>query len=156
MYSKTKRENQHKTFFCMACLQNFTTKEVLSNHEKQCLLINGCQAVSYESTKTKFTNYGKQLPIPFKTYADTECFLKRANSYEGEYTINYQEHFPLSIAAKIVCIDDRFTLPTIIFKREKCVNKFIKWVINQNKWIKEIITNHFNKELITTTQDEET
>ena len=117
----------------MACLQNFTTKEVLSNHEKQCLLINGCQAVSYESTKTKFTNYGKQLPIPFKTYADTECFLKRANSYEGEYTINYQEHFPLSIAAKIVCIDDRFTLPTIIFKREKCVNKFIKWVINQNK-----------------------
>ena len=63
---------------------------------------------------------------------------------------------PLSIDAKIVCIDDRFTLPTIIFKRQKCVNKFIKWVINQNKWIKEIITNHFNKELITTTQDEET
>ena len=40
---------------------------------------------------------------------------------------------PLSIDAKIVCIDDRFTLPTIIFKRQKCVNKFIKWVINQNK-----------------------
>ena len=137
IYSKTKRENQYKTFFRMACLQNFSTEEVLSNHKK-------------------FTNYGKQVPIPFKTYADTERFLKRANSYEGEYTINYQEHFPLSIAAKIVCIDDRFTLPTIIFKREKCVNKFIKWVINQNKWIKEIITNHFNKELITTSQDEET
>ena len=31
----------------------------------------------------------------------------------------------------------------------------LNWVINQNKRIKEIITNHFNKELIMTTQDEE-
>ena len=42
-----------------------------------------------------------------------------------------------------------------MFKGKKCVNEFIKWVINQNKRIKEIITNHFNKELIMTTQDEE-
>ena len=55
----------------------------------------------------------------------------------------------------MVSIDDRFTLPAIIFKGEKCVNKFIKLVINQNKRIKEIISNHFNKELIVTSQDEE-
>ena len=35
------------------------------------------------------------------------------------------------------------------------INLLVKWVINQNKRIKEIITNHFNKELIMTTQDEE-
>ena len=69
--------------------------------------------------------------------------------------MKYQEHFPNSIGAKLVCIDDRFTLPVIIFKGDDCVNKFIWWVINQNKRIKEIITNHFNKELIMTTQDEE-
>ena len=39
-----------------------------------------CQAVKYES-EIKFTNYNKQIPIPFKTYADTECFLQRSNSY---------------------------------------------------------------------------
>ena len=43
-------------------------------------------------------------------YADTECFLKRVNSDEGEYTIKYQEHQPNSIGAKLVSIDDRFTL----------------------------------------------
>ena len=129
----------------MSCLQSFTTEETLSNHKKQCLLINGCQPVKYESGIIKFTNFNKQIPIPFKIYADTECFLKRTNSYKGEYTIKYQEHFPNSIGAKLVCIDDRFTLPAIIFKGEKCVNKFIKWAINQNKRIKEIITNHFNK-----------
>ena len=62
----------------------------------------------------------------FKIYADTKCFLKRTNSYQGEYTIKYQEDFPNSIGAKLVCIDDGFTLPVIIFKGDDCVNKFIK------------------------------
>ena len=60
----------------MSCLQNFSSKEILNNHRKQCLLINGCQAVNYESGIIKFTNYNKQIPITFKIYADTECFLK--------------------------------------------------------------------------------
>ena len=88
------------------------------------LLINGCQ-VNYESGIIKFTNYNKQIPILFKIYADTECFLKRVNSYEGEHTTKYQEHIPNSIGAKLVCIDDRFTLPSIIFKGKHCINKFI-------------------------------
>ena len=32
----------------MHCLQSFTTEEILDQHKKQCLLINGCQAVNYE------------------------------------------------------------------------------------------------------------
>ena len=32
------------------------------------------QAVNYESGTIKFTNYEKQIPIPFKIYADTEFF----------------------------------------------------------------------------------
>ena len=68
--------------------------------------------------------------------------------------IKYQEHYPNSIVAKLVCLDDKFIL-AVIFKRDDCINEFIWWVINQNKRIKEIITNHFNKELIMTTQDEE-
>ena len=62
----------------------------------------------------------------FQVYAATKFFLKRTNSYEGEHTIKYQEHFPNSIGAKLVCIDDGFTLPVIIFKWDDCVNKFIK------------------------------
>ena len=58
----------------MSCLQNFTTEEILSNHKKQCLLINGCQAVHYESGTIKFTNHNSQIPILFKIYADTMSF----------------------------------------------------------------------------------
>ena len=33
----------------MTCLQNFTTKKILNNHRKRCLLINDNQAVKYET-----------------------------------------------------------------------------------------------------------
>ena len=58
--------------------RNFSAKEILKNNRKECLLINGCQVVNYESGIIKFTNYNKQIPILFKIYADTEniCFLK--------------------------------------------------------------------------------
>ena len=61
MFSRTKHED--KKHYCMSCLQNFTTEEILSNHKKQCLLINGCQTIKCESRTTKITNYNKQIII---------------------------------------------------------------------------------------------
>ena len=34
----------------------------------------------------EFENYYKQIPVPFKIYADFECNLKGVESYEGSYT----------------------------------------------------------------------
>ena len=56
----------------MSCLQSFTSEEILSQHRKQCLLINGCQAVNYESGRIKFANYNKRIFILFEIFADTE------------------------------------------------------------------------------------
>ena len=44
MLSKTKHKDKKHLF--ISCLQNFSTKEILNNHRKQCLLINDCQAVN--------------------------------------------------------------------------------------------------------------
>ena len=78
MFSRTKhKEEKHH---CMSCLQSFTKEKILNQHKKQCLLINGGQAVYYESRTIKFTNHNKQIPVLFKIYADAECFLKRINS----------------------------------------------------------------------------
>ena len=52
-----------------------------------------------------------------KICADTECFLKITNSYEGEYTIKYQEHFPNPIGAKLM-VD---LLCHLLFLKEKIV-----------------------------------
>ena len=90
MFSRTKHKD--KKHYCMSCLQSFTTEEILPNHKKQCLLINRYQAVNYKSGIIKFTNHNKQITIPFKIYADTECFLRRTKIEEGEHTTKYQEH----------------------------------------------------------------
>ena len=84
IYSQVKAKNVHKKHFCMARLQNFTTKEILNNHIERSLLINHTQAVKCETGIIKLKNYGKQIPIAFKIYADTECFLKRINIDEGK------------------------------------------------------------------------
>ena len=72
MYSQIKTKNVHKKHFFMSCLQNVTTKEILNSHRERCLLINDTQAVKYETGTIKFKNFNKQIPIPFKTYKDSE------------------------------------------------------------------------------------
>ena len=34
MFSEVKTKNQHKKHFCVSCLQNFTTKEILNSHRE--------------------------------------------------------------------------------------------------------------------------
>ena len=55
---------------------------------------------------------------------------------ESEHTIKYQQHQPNSRGAKLVCIYNRFTLPSIIFEGKDCINKFITWVLDKQKWTK--------------------
>ena len=47
--------------------------------------INGKQSVKLEKSIIKFENHFKQIPAPFKIYADFECNLKGVESYEGSY-----------------------------------------------------------------------
>ena len=64
----------------------------------------------------EFENYFKQIPFPFKIYADFECNLRNVECYEDSYTKKYQDHFPCSFAYKIVCIDDGFTKRIVVYR----------------------------------------
>ena len=71
MFNKTK--NRNKKFFCKYCLQCFNSEEVLTEHKKYCLTLNGRQSVKLKSGSISFKNYSNQLAVPFKIYADFEC-----------------------------------------------------------------------------------
>ena len=58
----------------MSCLQIFTTEEKLSNHKKQCLLINGCQAVKYESRIIKLGIIISKYPFFLKYMLTQNAF----------------------------------------------------------------------------------
>ena len=70
----------------------------------------------------------KQLPVPFKIYADFKCNLKNVECYEGTYTKKYHEHVPCSYAY-IVCIDDRFSKPIVVYRDGNAAYKFIKAIL---------------------------
>ena len=88
---------------------------MLIKHKEDCLSINGKQSVKLGEGIIEFENYSKQIPVPFKIDADFECNLKGVESYEGSYTKKYQDHVPCSFAYKVVCIDDRFTKPIVVY-----------------------------------------
>ena len=111
IFHKTK--NKNKKWFCKSCLQCFSSKNILIKNKENCLSINGKQSVKLEEVIIKFESYFKQIPVPFKVYADFEGNLKKVYCNEGSYTEKYQDHVPCSFAYKIFFIDDKFTKPTI-------------------------------------------
>ena len=130
-------------------------RNIINNHRERCLFINETQAVQYETGIIKFKNYDKQIPIPFKIYADSECLLKKVSIPLGKHTNLYQKHTPNSIGCKLVCIDNRYTLPTKIFTGSNCIHEFIKWVFEQQKYCNQIINKEFNRKLKMTIEDED-
>ena len=116
----------------------FTKLVKWNTYRKQYLLINETQAVKYETGTIKFKNFNKEIPIPFKIYADSECLLKRVNIRKSGYTKLYQKHIPNFIGAKLVCIDNKFTLPTKTFTGSNSIKKFIEWVFEQKKYCNQI------------------
>ena len=55
-------------------------------HKEDCLSINGLQFVKVQERIIEFKNYFRQIPVPFKIYANFECDLKVLESYESYYT----------------------------------------------------------------------
>ena len=111
MFNKTK--NKNKKYVCKSCLQCFSSENVLNEHKKDCLLINIGQNVKLEKGFIEFKNYSKQIPVPFKIYADFECILKSidcgVDNDHFSYTRKYQNHVTCSFAYKVLCIDDKYS-----------------------------------------------
>ena len=74
MFHKTKNKNK-KQFF-KSCLQYFSNKIVLTKHKEDCLTMNGVHSVKLGKGAIEFENYFKQIPVPFKIYADFESNLE--------------------------------------------------------------------------------
>ena len=122
MFNKTKHKD--KKYFCKSCLQCFNSEKVLIEYHEDCLMINGKQNVKLVKGFIESKNFNKQIPVPFKIYADFECLLKSidigVNNDCFSYTKKYQDHVPCSFAYKTVCIEDKFSKDVALYRRKKC------------------------------------
>ena len=127
---------------------------MLIKHKEDCLSINGKQSVKLEERIIEFENYYKQIPVPRKIYADFESNLRVVESYEGSYTKEYQDHVPCSFAYKVVCVDDRFTKPIVVYRGKNAAYEFIKAILKEYKYCRKVMNKHFNKNLIMIEKEE--
>ena len=147
-------KNKNKKWFCKSCLQCFSSENVLIKHKENFLSINDKQSVKLEKVKIKVEKYFKQIPFSFKIYADFECSLRGVECDEGSYTKKYQDHIPCSFAYKVVCIDDRFTKPTVVCRSENATDEFIKVILKEYEYFKKVMNKHFNKNSIMSEEEE--
>ena len=81
MYNKTK--HKERKYSCMHCLQCFSSKEILANHNTNCVVINVEQAIRMlqkGKNTLQFQNHHRQMPAPFVTciysYFEKGCRIK--------------------------------------------------------------------------------
>ena len=153
MFHKAKSKNKKR--FCRSCLQCFSEENVLIKHKEDYSSINGEQSVQLEEGTIQFQNYFKQMPVPFKIFADFECNLEPAESYEGSYIKKYQCHIPCSFAYKVVCIDNRFSKPIVVYRDKNAACEFIRAILKEYKYCKKIRKKHFNENLIMSEEEEQ-
>ena len=158
MFDQTK--HKCKKYFCMYCLQCFSRKDVLDEHVKNCISINGKQAIKMpeKGQHVNFRNYHKQIPAPFVIYADFEAITKKVHgclpNNEKSYTEAYQKHIDCGYGYKLVChYNDEFSKPVQVFRGENAVYNFMEKMLEEVEWCKSIIKKHFNKPLIMTEEN---
>ena len=103
-------------------------------HKENCLIINSKQSVKLKSDSISFENYFKQLPVPFKVYADFACLLqgvKSSDKKNGAYTEKHQDHISCSFAYKVVCIDNKFNKKVFLYRGKHAVYRFIEPIFEE-------------------------
>ena len=58
------------------------------------------------------------------------------------------------IPYRVVCIDDKFTKPTVVYRGENAAFEFIKAILQEHKYCRKIRNKHFNKNLIMNEEEE--
>ena len=130
LFHKTKSIN--KKWFCKSCLQCFSNENMLIKHKEDCLSINGQRSLNLEGI-IEFKNYFKQLPVPFKIYADFECNLRDVEIYEGSYTKNIMNMFLVVMLIKLfVLMIDLVSQLLFLEVKMLLINLFSQFLKNMN------------------------
>ena len=97
--------------------------------------------------------------MPFNIYADFECNVKRVKGSDRNnntsYTEKYQAHIPCSFAYEVICVDDKFNKPVVLYREKNSVYRFIETMLGEYDYCKKKkeIKKHINKNLAMSEKD---
>ena len=65
-----------------------------------------------------------------------------------------RDRVPCSFAYKLVCVDDQFTKPIVVFKGKNATYEFIKIIFKEFKYSKKVMKKRFNKNMTMSEEEE--
>ena len=68
-------------------------------------------------------------------------------------TQKYQDHVPCSFTYKLICVDDKFTKPILVFRGENAAYRFTETILKDYEYGKKVMKKHFNKNLIVSEEE---
>lgn len=160
--------SKRKLYVCDNCLQTYTKKENYDFH-----LVNGCRL--NESARPilpkegehylSFTNYHKQLRLPFVIYCDLESDLveyteeKKKLFEKDAYFKNTskkfeQEHIPNSVAGHVVSELPEYNETAVFYNTNEktCIQQYIEWLVEKEETFCKLV-RFTNKEIHMTDED---
>ena len=161
MYNKI--NHQHRKHFCMHCLQCFSTEEILTKHNENCMVINSKQAIRMPQkgkNTLQFQNHHSQMQVPFVMYADFEAITEKVQGCQPgstkSYTDKYQKHTGWSYGYKVVCCyDDTYTKPVQVYRGEDSIKTFMEKMLSEAQYCQKILSTKFKKPLTMSDEDEQ-
>jgi hypothetical protein len=163
------KQGKRKVYVCRNCLQQFTVKEHRDYHleNNRCLDNDSALPVLPKKGKhhLKFSNYHKQLRLPFVIYCDLESdlinYTQQQKDNEADSTFknsskNFeQEHIPNSIAAQVVSTISGYNETVVFYNNEEetCIQQYVKWLLKKEKKFSYKV--RFTNEPIKMTEEDE-
>ena len=159
VYKKNEKTSYQKTFFCLNCLNGFSSKKVLDEHERICMMNKPRKEIMPEDEKTKiyFKNYEKQHELEHIAFLDFECVLPPEKNVceicysikckcDASFTDILSRQEAIGFSFLILGPQDKITHQKT-FIGEKAGEEFINHLITEeNKWIKNLLAT--NKEMV--------
>ena len=104
-------------------------------HGENCLIISGKQSVKIKSGSISFKNYFKELPVPFKIYADSECLLKGVKNSDKKI-VHTLKNIKIIFLAVLLIKLFVLIIKVVLYRSKKLLTdllkQFLKGMIKKN------------------------
>ena len=112
------RHNESK-HFCERCLHGYSRKDLLERHKLECKGLlkspTRTEMLKEGENKMSFTNYHKQMKVPYAVYANFECVLEKIAGCEppqdASFTLKTERHVPCGFSYIAVRSDGKLFGP---------------------------------------------
>ena len=156
LYDQSK--NSNSKHFCECCLHGYSRKELLERHKPECKGLlkspTRTEMLKEGENKMSFTNYHKQMKVPYVIYADFECVLEKIEGCEPfpdkSFTVKTEKHEPCGFSYIAVRSDGKLFGP-FTYRGRDAVYVFLRWLQNHEIEMRKDMAN--KRPLVMTPED---